>query len=615
MLRTGLHSSLTAPLRALLRACCALILCLGLEGSSNAFVKELQYPDVLLNWMVEGTFHALIVDKSRQELGVWRIQNGEPILVETYKCSTGERDGDKWTRGDMRTPQGVYFFCSVIDGERLPGKYGPWAFTTDYPNFVDRRQGKGGDGIWLHGRDRPLGVKPDSNGCIAMDNKDLVLVSRYVRLQGTPLIIVPQLTMAPKSAIIEQEREVRGFVESWRQTWESKDVDKFMAHYSPDFQSGWLDFAGWADRKRKLARRYSAIKVQLGNVYLYRQDGMITAICTQGYRSDRYRNTGIKMLFITRENGYRIYAEDYHQLVDDPFPVASLLAKAGVGPALPATPPDEPDLRIRLVSTDETEHRGYGDETPEPSAPSRGMVLERLTRAPRTGTPPALMVNKPTGDIANWYGLKLACAVAADQGDVMALDKRARPPLVTEAPPVPVKLASLPSAPEPRLKPMPKDSPEVVGQAPRETMTDAPITAGTKVMASVQPSCQPNPNLAPEKSAKDNRAVMDVLRSWKAAWETKNLDNYMKLYHPRFRYGKMNYERFLESKRDFFAKYRVIRVEVDQVDIRKVDGKLTVRFLQTFRGDDYSDKGWKSMVLAGSKSKGLRIVTEKWSPL
>ncbi len=60
-----------------------------------------------MNWMVEGTFHALLVDKSQQRLTVWQIKDGEPSVVESYRCATGENDGDKWVRGDMRTPEGV----------------------------------------------------------------------------------------------------------------------------------------------------------------------------------------------------------------------------------------------------------------------------------------------------------------------------------------------------------------------------------------------------------------------------------------------------------------------------------------------------------------------------
>jgi len=248
---------------------------------SDVCAGEPLYPQALMNWMVEGTFHALIVDKSQQRLTVWEIKDGQPSIAESYKCSTGENDGDKWVRGDMKTPEGVYFFCSVIDGRSLPAKYGLWAFTTDYPNFVDRRHGKSGDGIWLHGRDKPLNGKPDSNGCVALENQDLIKVSRFIRLQSTPLIVVDKVIMAPRSVVMENERRVRDFIQSWRSAWGSRDLDAYMAHYSNNFQSGWFDFAAWKEKKRKLNPRYKSIRVKLGNVYLYRQNGLVTAIFTQ----------------------------------------------------------------------------------------------------------------------------------------------------------------------------------------------------------------------------------------------------------------------------------------------------------------------------------------------
>ncbi len=111
----------------------------------------------------------------------------------------------------------------------------------------------------------------------------------------------------------------------------------------------------------------------------------------------------------------------------------------------------------------------------------------------------------------------------------------------------------------------------------------------------------------------ENKAVLEFLDHWKHAWEQKDLDSYAKMYHPKFRQGSMDYKAFLKSKRTFFGKYRTIRVEIDKVETVKEKGRLLVRFLQSFQGDGYRDKGWKSMVLAGGKGEGLRIVEEQWS--
>ena len=146
------------------------------------------------------------------------------------------------------------------------------------------------------------GTSPSGSSPIPMvartGSQDLIKVSRFIRLQITPIIVVEKLLMAPRSVIMEQERELRNFIESWRQAWESKDLDRYMAHYSPNFQSCWLDFNGWKEKKRRLNKRYDSIRVKLGNVYLYRQDGLITTIFTQSYGSKGFHSSGIKVLYI-----------------------------------------------------------------------------------------------------------------------------------------------------------------------------------------------------------------------------------------------------------------------------------------------------------------------------
>jgi len=118
-----------------------------------------------------------------------------------------------------------------------------------------------------------------------------------------------------------------------------------------------------------------------------------------------------------------------------------------------------------------------------------------------------------------------------------------------------------------------------------------------------------------DKALSDKKAVLAFLGEWKLAWEQKNLDRFMKMYHPDFEHEGMNYEALLKTKKNFFRKYRTIRVEVDRVEIRKVQGRVLVRFVQSFQGDKYSDKGWKSMVLDGGKDSGFRIVSEGWTAL
>ncbi len=574
-----------------------------------------------MNWMVEGTFHTLVVDKAQQRLDVWQIKDGEPTLLESFRCATGENDGDKWVRGDMRTPEGVYFFCSVIDGKTLPAKYGPWAFTTDYPNFVDRRRGKNGDGIWLHGRDKPLNSKPDSNGCIALENQDLIKVSRYVRLQSTPLIVVDHTRMAPRSIIMDQEREVRNFIEKWRQSWEAKKLDAYMENYSPNFQSSWLDFKGWKEKKRRLNKRYAHIKVKLGNVYLYKQDGLVTAIFSQSYSAEGFDSYGVKILYINDHGKQKIYAEDYHQAVDEPCPARPLLARYGEDPApVSVEKVEKKDFRIRLVSTDEPDTGSMSDtETPLPSAPSQAIVLEKVAHSkPKENPALALEVSDKFVSASSPQRLVISRAVGAcgpensaeaEKGAVNTAEsetiqvnsnsRRTALALILEEKPEPVHRATAEKKKEERG----------ALQIAQKTVSDE------KKAVEIQFDKAASEGFSADNKPIDRKIIIDFLNKWKVAWEQKDLDRFMKMYHPEYEQGGSSLKALRKSKQNFFRKYQSIHVDFDNVEIKKVNDRTEVRFIQSFQGDNYRDKGRKIMVLDIGENKGVRIVSEDWSPL
>lgn len=120
---------------------------------------------------------ALVVDKRTHRLLVFDNPDPRepPRLVRDLYVSTGRAPGDKAVRGDLRTPEGVYFITGHIPGTRLPARYGTGAFPLNYPNRLDRWLGKTGDGIWLHGTEPGYYSRPplDSEGCVVLTNNDL----------------------------------------------------------------------------------------------------------------------------------------------------------------------------------------------------------------------------------------------------------------------------------------------------------------------------------------------------------------------------------------------------------------------------------------------------------
>ena len=99
----------------------------------------------------QSTRHVIAVDASRARLYLFENGAHGMKLVSDHYVSLGKLGVDKQEQGDQRTPLGVYFITSRLDSQQLQDFYGTGALTLNYPNEYDRRRGKTGSGIWLHG--------------------------------------------------------------------------------------------------------------------------------------------------------------------------------------------------------------------------------------------------------------------------------------------------------------------------------------------------------------------------------------------------------------------------------------------------------------------------------
>ncbi len=253
---------------------------------------------------------ALLVDKLHNRLYVFESTGPDapPRLVRDVYVSIGKLIGDKQKRGDLRTPEGVYRVTTWIPDEKLPDRYGLGAFPVNYPNLLDRRRGKTGYGIWLHGTEKRYYSRPprDSEGCVVLANSDLAALRRWVTPGRTPVIIASSLDWVPVEQWRAARAEVLAALEAWRRDWESLDVERYLSHYDADFWSGTGDLAAWAARKRRIARQKTFQKVALSELSLFAYprpvDGrrVVVAWFRQDYTSNNYRSRTRKRLYLAR---------------------------------------------------------------------------------------------------------------------------------------------------------------------------------------------------------------------------------------------------------------------------------------------------------------------------
>jgi len=169
--------------------------------------------------------YALVVDTSRSTLYVYENVNGEPRYVADYYITIGKLGTEKVSEGDKRTPIGVYFVKANLPKNKLADMYGSGAYPLSYPNEWDRKNGRTGQGIWLHGTPSDTYSRPPraSDGCVVLANDDLDKLAPYLQVGITPVIITNQVDWANEQDQIERDALLQE-IEQWRKDWSSLDT-------------------------------------------------------------------------------------------------------------------------------------------------------------------------------------------------------------------------------------------------------------------------------------------------------------------------------------------------------------------------------------------------------
>jgi len=258
------------------------------------------------------TGYAIIVEKSSQQLYLYYQDDEFVKLIDVWACSSGKNKGDKIRKGDLKTPEGIYYFNKKHNDAQLPSRYGIMAFVTNYPNYVDIYNQKSGNGIWLHGIDREL-IPYDSKGCIALTNESLARLKKYIRLYQTPLVIEDTVQYLSLDEQKNLKKEVLAFLKQWQQAWSEKDLDAYIGAYARHrFNPPKGSWQRWRAYKDRLNRKYRQIHINLRNINILRHNDVILVTFYQDYRTESFKSAGFKELYLIRNsNRLKIAAERF----------------------------------------------------------------------------------------------------------------------------------------------------------------------------------------------------------------------------------------------------------------------------------------------------------------
>jgi len=280
---------------------------LRLQGYKNK--PPADYVPRYLLQMREDQQYAIVVDTKKARLYLYKNDKGRPRFMADYYVTQGKLGSDKMTEGDKRTPIGVYHVTSSLPREKLADLYGHGAFPLDYPNEWDKRHGRSGSGIWLHGTPSDTFSRPPkaSDGCVVLTNQDFDTLGKSIQVGLTPVIISNDIEWLSLDDWQKERAELNTAIDTWRTDWESRDTDRYLRHYSRAFQSDGQDFDTFAQQKRQVNQGKAWIKVQINNLSLFRNPGqeeVVVVTFDQAYDSNNLSNTMKKRQYWAREKGH-----------------------------------------------------------------------------------------------------------------------------------------------------------------------------------------------------------------------------------------------------------------------------------------------------------------------
>ncbi|MCX7175107.1 MAG: L,D-transpeptidase family protein [Proteobacteria bacterium] len=253
--------------------------------------------------------YAIVVDTQKSRLYLYQNEKGTPRFVADYYISHGKLGTDKVREGDKKTPIGVYHVTGSLSRQKLGDFYGSGAFPISYPNEWDRRNGRNGHGIWLHGTpSNTFSRAPKaSDGCVVLANQDLDAISKNLQIGLTPVIISNSIEWLSLDDWQAERGSLKKQIEQWRTDWESLDVERYLNHYSKKFIGDGQDLAQWSARKRQVGSGKTWIKLSADNISMFRNPGkedMVVVTFDQDYRSNNLSNVMKKRQYWQKEEGH-----------------------------------------------------------------------------------------------------------------------------------------------------------------------------------------------------------------------------------------------------------------------------------------------------------------------
>lgn len=246
----------------------------------------------------------LLVDKSQLTATLMTLpeEGRAPSKLRSFSVAVGKETGDKFSQGDNRTPEGIYLTSAPITGSGLdPKVHGPVAIPLNYPNPMDRIEGKTGYGIWLHGagNDDRIAKANVTKGCVAFYNGEIVKLKDWL----LPDRSIVAITADSSHVNLPQDTQTLFTrTNAWIKAWEARDINHYGSFYAEDFE-GAGGKKGYMTYKKRIFAGYRSMVLQMDHVRVISHPKYAVSIMNQHFKGDRFVSNGRKILYWEQQGG------------------------------------------------------------------------------------------------------------------------------------------------------------------------------------------------------------------------------------------------------------------------------------------------------------------------
>jgi murein L,D-transpeptidase YafK len=265
----------------------------------------------------ESVTTVFVAETSTASFHRFERSDGDFVHRGSFYMSIGEEGPGKRHSGDRRTPLGVYFVTEQLDTSKLHEKYGVTAFPLDYPNIWDQRGDRDGDGIWVHGVDPKSGPRPerDTDGCIALANKDLKALATGFEDNVTPVLVTREVVRDETSDNDTIRNELENRVAEWAASKAKGDLFTFLSLYAEEFERWGMDKSEWSTLNLQPASQRAIHEIAVSELLLLAypdEEGLYLSRFRQTVMTGEREIVSTARLYWRRDEGgtLKIIAED-----------------------------------------------------------------------------------------------------------------------------------------------------------------------------------------------------------------------------------------------------------------------------------------------------------------